>query len=460
MHKQRYFFCGVGGSGMFPLAAYLAAQGHEVHGSDRAFDQGRLPEHRARIEACGIQLFPQDGTGLVSAEQTLVTSSAVEAQIPDVAAAKAVGAPHKIRAEVLAGLTNASKVSLGVAGTSGKSTTTAMVAHILCAAGLQPGVVNGAGMLNFLDAGKRPNGWHSGNGPFVCEVDESDGSIARYDPTVGVVLNISEDHKTMEELIALFTGYAQRSEQVVVGIDSEAAARLLPMIKGRNVTTFSLDGNADYRASNIEQVPGSIAATVYGPDSLSAKLELPLIGRFNISNALAAIAASAAAGVRMQEACAALSTFAGTARRLQKVGEARGISVIDDFAHNPDKITSSIGAMRAQYQRLHLLYQPHGYGPLVKFRSLYEEAFAQALGPKDRLFVSQPAYFGGTVTKTDDAQVLAQTIGAQATYLEDRSDFLSVIDTAESGDAIVIMGARDDTLTNLAQAAFSQLSAA
>ncbi|NRA29259.1 MAG: UDP-N-acetylmuramate--alanine ligase [Parvularculaceae bacterium] len=459
MQHQRYFFCGVGGSGMLPLASYLKAQGHEVWGSDRAFDQGRLPAHQARIEALGIELFPQDGSGLQAASQTLVTSAAVEATIPDVAAAAQVGADQKIRAQLLSELTNSAPVSVGVAGTSGKSTTTAMLAHILTEAGKAPGVINGAGMLNSLDTNGVPLGWQSGDGPFVCEVDESDGSIALYNPSVGVVLNISEDHKTMDELIALFTGYAERSGHVVLGIDSEPVADLAKHLPAETYTTFSLQGDADFKAIGIEVEPGFVRATVRSASD-SENLRLPMIGAFNVSNALAAIAAAMRLDVPLSVACAALESFGGTTRRLQKVGEGRGVTVIDDFAHNPEKIAASIGALRAQHERLMLFYQPHGYGPLKAFRTLYEEAFAQSLGADDQLYIAKPAYFGGTVTITDDAEVLVRNVGARAHYVEERDAFRARLASAQDGDAVVVMGARDDTLADFAKSLLDDLRAA
>ena len=157
--NRSYFFCGVGGSGMTPLALIVGARGAEVAGSDRALDQGRNPERFAFLKSRGVALFAQDGSGLTSADQTLVVSAAVEETIPDVQAARRLGAPIVTRAQLLAELVNASPVSVGIAGTSGKSTTTAMIGWIAAQAGLDPTIVNGAEMKNFASAGSPFASW-------------------------------------------------------------------------------------------------------------------------------------------------------------------------------------------------------------------------------------------------------------------------------------------------------------
>lgn len=462
MGSRSYFFCGIGGSGMLPLASYLHASGAEVAGSDRAFDQGRADDVKARLKREGFSIFPQDGSGVTSKDQVLVTSSAVEAQIPDVEAANKVGADKMIRAQLLAEITNAATLSCGVAGTSGKSTTTAMLAHILSELGRDPSVVNGAPILNFTSHEGRPVGWRAGQGPFVCEVDESDGSIALYDPEVGVILNVSEDHKSMEELEVLFGGYAERSRHAVLGIDSPPVAAIADRLPKEKFTTFGLHEAADIRATGVVEGGGRLHVQVMRSGEPTADLILPMIGAFNVSNALGALAAAERLGVPLEEAVRPLAGFKGSARRLQSIGEARGVQVIDDFAHNPEKITGSIGALTKNYRRLHLLYQPHGYGPLKAFRTLYEEAFARALRAQDRLFVTEPVYFGGTVTRTDDAQILVASVcvhGREAHYLEGRESFLRALDEVGEGDAVVVMGARDDSLTTFAQGVLDQLRA-
>jgi UDP-N-acetylmuramate--alanine ligase len=190
-----YFFCGVGGSGMTPLALIILARGGRVEGSDRALDQGRNAERFDFLRGRGVVLHPQDGSGVTRAGQILVTSAAVEETIPDVQAARRVGAAITTRARLLAELFNSAALSVGVAGTSGKSTTVGMLGWILHRAGKRPTIMNGADMKNFMDAGSPIASARIGTGElFVSEVDESDGSIAHFAPRIAVVNNISLDH--------------------------------------------------------------------------------------------------------------------------------------------------------------------------------------------------------------------------------------------------------------------------
>src|SRR4051812_10785801 len=230
---KSYFFCGIGGSGMLPLACILRAQGAEVAGSDRALDQGRVGEKFAFLEAQGIRLFPQDGSGIISPDQLLVASAAVEETVPDVAAATRVGATRLTRAELLARLFNAAPLSIGVAGTSGKSTVTGMIAWILHAAGRDPTVMNGAVMKNFAADDTPFASALVGRGDaFVSEVDESDGSIALFSPRVAILNNVTLDHKGLDELRRLFLDFAGKAETAIVNLDDPEARALAAELPG------------------------------------------------------------------------------------------------------------------------------------------------------------------------------------------------------------------------------------
>ena len=194
-----YFFCGIGGSGMLPLAQIVKGLGADVGGSDRSRDQGRTTEKFDWLESRGFRLFPQDGSGLNSGEQVLVASAAIENTVPEIVRAKALGCPRLTRAELLSRLFNAAPCSLAIGGTSGKSTTTAMLGWIMEYTGHKPTIMNGAVMKNFAGPANPFASAVVGSGNvFISEVDESDGSIALYDPTVAVLLNVSLDHKSME----------------------------------------------------------------------------------------------------------------------------------------------------------------------------------------------------------------------------------------------------------------------
>src|SRR5262245_10151290 len=236
-----YFFCGIGGSGMTPLALIVQARGGRVEGSDRALDQGRNVERFDFLRARGVRLHPQDGSGISRSGQILVTSAAVEDAVPDVQAARRIGAAVTTRARLLAELFNSSGFAVGVAGTSGKSTTVGMLGWILHRAGKRPTIMNGADMKNFMDAGSPFASARVGEGEvFVSEVDESDGSIAFFAPRVAVVNNISLDHKSLEELRALFRDFAAKAQTVVLNLDNSETAALLAGLRPEQAITYSL----------------------------------------------------------------------------------------------------------------------------------------------------------------------------------------------------------------------------
>src|ERR1700742_460193 len=264
-----YFFCGVGGSGMTPLALIIQARGGRVEGSDRALDQGRNTERFDFLRAHGIALHPQDGSGVRRARQTLVTSAAVEETIPDVQAARRVGATVTTRARLLADLFNDSALGIGVAGTSGKSTTTGMIGWILDRAGKSPTIMNGADMKNFVDADAPFASARIGGGEiFVSEVDESDGSIALYEPRIAVINNISLDPKSMGGLPSLFRGFSAKAETVVLNLDNaETAALAYDLKPGRAATSSLTDPRADLLASSPVPSPTGIAFHVRERDT-------------------------------------------------------------------------------------------------------------------------------------------------------------------------------------------------
>src|SRR5712671_547941 len=264
-----YFFCGIGGSGMTPLALIIQASGSRVEGSDRALDQGRNFARFDFLRARGVLLHAQDGSGIRRAGQLLVTSTAVEETVPDVQAARRIGAAITTRAALLALLFNRAALRIGVAGTSGKSTTVGMIGWILHCAGRSPTIMNGADMKNFIDVGSPFASARVGDGDiFVSEVDESDGSIAFFAPRVAVVNNISLDHKSLDELRSLFRDFVARAETVVLNLDNAETAALLPGLKPGQAVTYSLAAaQADLVASLPVPSPTGIAFAVTARES-------------------------------------------------------------------------------------------------------------------------------------------------------------------------------------------------
>ena len=460
---RAYFFCGVGGSGMLPLALIVQAGGGRVAGSDRALDQGRTAPKFDFLRKSGVTLFAQDGSGVARADQVLVVSAAVEESVPDVQSARRVGASVITRAELLARLFNAAPRGIGVAGTSGKSTTTGMIGWILRATGRDPTIVNGAVMKNFVTP-ETPfaSALVGHGGPFVSEVDESDGSIALFDPAIAVVNNIAWDHKPLEELRGLFADFVAKAETTVLNLDNAETAALAQknLALGRSpqtsITYSLVDTNADLVGRKLEPKPDGIGfEVVERATGQAAPVRLRVPGAHNVSNALAALGAARACGVPLAEAAAALEDFSGIRRRLEWVGEAGGVTVIDDFAHNPDKIGATLATLHGFPGRLLIMFQPHGFGPLRLMRGAFVDAFVGGLSETDVLLMPDPVYFGGTTDRSVASADIAGDVrskGRQAEALPDRAACGErLIELARPGDRIVVMGARDDTLSSFAE---------
>ncbi|MDH3580171.1 MAG: Mur ligase family protein [Hyphomicrobiales bacterium] len=463
--KKHYFFCGIGGSGMLPLAMILAAHGHVVAGSDRALDQGRTTPKFDYLRARGIALFPQDGSGISGPEQIMVASAAVEDTVPDIKAARRVGATRTTRADVLAELFNDATHSIGIAGTSGKSTTTAMIGWIFHTAHKSPTVMNGAVMKNFVSPDAPFASALSGERDmFVSEVDESDGSIALYEPQIAVLNNIALDHKSLDELRALFRGFVDRAERAVLNLDNDETAAIATSLSSDKTVTYSLSKtNADFLARDIAPAPDGIGfAAVERNSGERVQISLHVPGRHNVENALAALAAARAGGISLAEAGAALNAFTGIARRLETIGTANGVTVIDDFAHNPDKITATLETLHAFPGRLLIVFQPHGFGPLRLMKDALIDCFAARMHEDDILTMPEPVYYGGTVERTVTSEDITRGIaarGREAHVFGKRAQCgAKLLELARPGDRIIVMGARDDTLSQFAGEMLAKLA--
>ena len=455
MFDSPVFFSGIGGSGMLPLASIVRAGGAKVAGSDRSLDAGRTPHKFDYLRSLGIQLFQQDGSGLAPG-MILVTSAAVEDTVPDVVKARELGLQHLTRPQFLAQLLNSAQRSVAVGGTSGKSTVTGMIGWILHACHRQPTVMNGAVMKNFVTPSAPFASALVGDPElFVSEVDESDGSIALYQPEVAVLTNISLDHKEMAELRSLFGAFVLRARKSVLNHDDPEVRAIADVVPAEKRIAYGFDSpGADLMGKDLQLLADGLSFALEA-DGERYDVRLPVPGRHNASNALAALAATKALGVRLEDSVAALGRFEGLKRRLETVGVAAQVTVIDDFAHNPDKIDASLSTLRAQPGRLLIMFQPHGYGPLAKMGDELADSFAKGMAPGDQLFLPDPVYQGGTVERSRGSDWLAAQIaerGAAATHVPERPKIADLlVSEAKPGDRIVIMGARDDTLIDFAE---------
>jgi UDP-N-acetylmuramate--alanine ligase len=465
----RFHYAGIGGSGMSALAQFQVMRGGSASGSDRAFDRGERAGSRAQLERLGIRIAAQDGSAVAGAA-ALVVSTAVEREVPDFAAARRLGVPVAHRSELLARFV-ADHRTIAVTGTSGKSTVVAMVFEILRGAGRDPSVITGGDLLLLQRQELWGNAWAGRSDLLVVEADESDGSVVRYEPAVGVILNLQRDHREMDEVAAMFRTFRGRvRETAVVG----EAANLAEL--ARDATVFGSGAGAGVRGTDVALGPASAAFGVEG-----VGFALPVPGAHNVDNALAAIAACRAVGVPLADMAAPLARFQGVGRRFQSLGVARGVEVVDDFAHNPAKIAASLATARARVDasgasaaggpgpgaarrggRVLAVYQPHGYGPTRFLRRDFVETFATELGPVDRLWLLEVYYAGGSATRDFSAADIVAEIAARGTAAEfaPSREWLSerIAAEARAGDLVLVMGARDPSLTELARAILARLA--
>jgi UDP-N-acetylmuramate-alanine ligase len=498
-----YHFAGVAGSGMSALAQFHALRGGKTTGSDRFFDRadpapaslpeggGRptagarlspapapgtdreLSELRRRLEACGIVITPQDGSGLHSPDgrpDALIVSTAVEETVPDVREARAHGVPVLHRSELLARLVRAHR-TVAVTGTSGKSTVTAMIFEILSGGGFEPSVITGADLDALRERGLPGNAWAGRGDILVIEADESDGSLVRYEPWAGVLLNLQRDHKEPAELAEIFRTFRTRTRGPFVlgeegNLDFLSAGAIRFGFSERcdfRAGEISLDADGsrfNVRARDTFPLPGGSVA-----DRGVVEVRLPVPGLHNVANATAALAAGLACGVALPAAAQALAGFRGVARRFRLLGEARGVELVDDFAHNPEKIAAAIATARLRTDprggRVLAFFQPHGFGPTCFLRDGLIEAFASGLTPRDRLFLPEIFYAGGTASRDVSSAEIVSAVharGVPAVFRESREDLVGPIAAeAQPGDLILVMGARDPSLTGFGRAILRQL---
>ena len=440
----RLHFTGLAGSGMSALAQFAALCGGSVSGSDRAFDRSERGGARAQLEGLGIAVAAQDGSGVDGDCAAVIHSTAVEDTVPDVVAARHRGVPLVHRSELLAHLV-AARRTVAVTGTSGKSTVAAMIFEILRGAGADPSLITGGELCALQAEGLWGNAWVGKSDLLVIEADESDGSLVRYEPAVGVLLNLQRDHKEPAQVAEMFDTFRGRvREALVVGEDPALSAF------AAGATVFGFEAGALVRGLDVATEGGGSSFQVDG-----VAFRLPHPGRHNVANALAAIAACRTLGVGLDAMVGPLARFQGVARRFQSLGTRRGIEVVDDFAHNPAKVAASLRAARLRAQRVLAVYQPHGYAPTRFLRQEFVATFARELAPSDRLWWLEVYYAGGSAQRDfSSANIVAEIVaqGASAAFAPSRDWLVArIAEEARAGDLVLVMGARDPSLSDLAR---------
>lgn len=447
--KPLIHFVGIGGAGMSALAQIHAMDGGPATGSDRDFDRGRGAGLKSRLEALGVKLFPQNGSALTDETELVVLSTAIEDSNPEIAAAKALGVPLMHRSEFLARHVSEMR-TIAVTGTSGKSTVVAMIFEILEAAGRGPSVITGGALIALQKRGLTGNAFRGKSDILVVEADESDGSLVNYKPAVGVFLNLTKDHLEVSALREIFLKFRGNVATALVNEDDPALADI------RADVTFGLSSGT-VRAEGLDLTAGGSSFRVK-----DAAFTLPVPGRHNVENAVAAIAACVNEGVPLSDCARGLAGFQGVARRFQSIGTARGVEVIDDFAHNPAKIAATLAAARLRGRRTLAVYQPHGFAPTRHLKNELIAAFAEGLRAEDRLWLPDIYYVGGTASKDISSRDVVEPLRAKgllAFHVPERSAIAAEIAAvAREGDVVIVMGARDPSLSDFAREALAALA--
>ena len=440
---KNVFFIGVAGTGMSAIAQYLAGIEKNVSGSDRYFKEGVENETKEKLTAAGIDCFLQNGEGITTETDLVVVSTAIEDTVAEVQKAKQLNIPIFKRSEVLA-LIAKSKRTIAVGGTSGKSTTSAMLFDILTYAGLQPGIISGAGLINIIKEGKIGNAKVGKGEWLVIEADESDGSIVQYHPEVGLLLNIDKDHQEIDELMDIFGIFKKNTQQLFVVNQSNALAKQLSFNAANDFATDP-DSEARYKAADFIQNGLTISFNIN-----ETAFSLQTVGKLNMDNALAATAVANQLGVDLKICADALKNYEGIYRRHQLLGCKHHVWLIDDYAHNPVKCARSIEACQPIANKVVAWFQPHGYGPTRFLRNDFVKEIAAVLRPQDEIWMSEIFYAGGTAVKDISANDLINDIkalGKNAFFVADRNQFLETVRPHLTDNTVLLlMGARDPGL--------------
>ena len=437
------FFIGIAGSGMSAIAQYLAGIGKNISGSDRYFTPDTFNDTKEKLTAEGIKCFLQNGEGITHLTDLVVTSTAIEDTVMEVQKAKQMGIPIIKRSRLLAMIAD-SKRTIAVGGTSGKSTTSAMLFDILQYAGLAPSIISGAGLVSIIKEGKIGNAKVGAGNLLVIEADESDGSIVQYHPEVGLLLNIDKDHQEIDELMSIFGIFKSNTKRLFVTNLSNLLSKKLSSDK---VQDFALDSTtgAGFIATDFSQKGLTISFKI---DKTSFTLNT--VGKHNMENALAAVAVANQLGVDLETCSAALKNYEGIYRRHQVLGNKKGVWVIDDYAHNPAKCAASIAACQYIAPKVIAWFQPHGYGPTRFLRADFVKEIAAILRPEDEIWMSEIFYAGGTAVKDISANDLIMDIkalGKNAFFVEQRNDLVDQLQSHLTNDCVLLlMGARDPSL--------------
>ena len=454
---MRYHFSGIAGAGMNPLARLMRVRGHMVQGSDRSFDQGQNAEVATRLADLGIAVKPHDGSAVTADLDRFVYSTAVEAETPELRAARELRLERIPRPALLAEVVDAGRPGVAIAGTSGKSTITGMVGWLTREAGMAATVLGGAALAGDGASGCFLAG--PADGAVAAEACESDGTLTGYHAALGLIHNVSRDHGELNALRPQFEAFAKRCGRLLV---NSACPEALGLGRAVAAYTYGTGPDADAPLEITSVGPHRTRGRLHLPTG-PLSLDVPQPGRHNLENAAAAALIAIELGIDPPMVEALLARFPGVARRFEVIGvTADGIRVVDDYAHNGEKLRAAITAAQAGAPRVLAVFQPHGYGPARFLRPELRELMPRLLRPADRLCYAEIFYAGGTVDRGLSSRALAADLPA-ALGCAHAGSHAGVLDwirvEARAGDTVLIMGARDPELPALARAAFAALQA-
>ncbi len=450
---QTYFFIGIGGTGMSAIAQYLKGIGKTVSGSDRQFTVNGITDTEIKLKKEGIPTFQQDGSGIDEKTEIIVVSTAVEENNPEYQKANQLKIKIILRSDLLAAITR-TKRTIAVSGTSGKSTTTAMIYHIMENIGQPISFIGGAGLISLQQLGKIGNAIAADSDWLVIEADESDGSLVKYRPEIGVILNIDKDHKELVELESIFDTFKKNIQGKL--IVNQSHSRTKPFSQSME-NDFGYETECGFNATHFEQNGFQIRFQIN-----QVQFEIPCVGQHNMENAAAAVASCFQLGISLEQASKALKSYGGIYRRHQVIGKVNGATIIDDYAHNPAKIAASIKACQFDGSKLYVWFQPHGFQPTKFLRAEFVEEIIKSLRKEDDIWMSEIYYAGGTVTKDISAKDLIDDIKIHhnnAYFIENRESLPEKIKSKiKNKDIVLLTGARDSSLSDFAQLVYKRLN--
>jgi UDP-N-acetylmuramate--alanine ligase len=463
---KSYYFIGILGSGMSALARVAHQMGHAVGGSDRDLSGGACAE----FKSTGIKLYAQDGSGIetfaaelkiAAREVIVVKSTAIEDTVADIVKTRELGLCQIHRSELLAEFFNRAQCAVAAAGTAGKTSVSSMISFILDSCGFSPSFVIGGIARNFKVSSRYKESKH-----FIIEADESDGTIVKYKPHIGLLTNISKEHKELDELHSLFNAFISNIAPGGTALINISCSETAKLFESRDIKKDNAAGinykiiNFEY-SKNLNQYAGDFLISGINLNPAGSTFEINgvtfetcLIGVHNVENFALSIIAAHIAGAGLAEISAVLKNYAGVARRLEVIGSREGVVVIDDYAHNPHEIKTAINAVKIFEKPVIAVYQPHGYGPTALTRGELCEAF-NGLKSVDRLFINEIYYGGGTVNKTITSLDLVDEIKGKLVGRGDIVNYCATLDDAAQSVSktisdnrsapwiVLVMGARD-----------------